>query len=1172
MTRSEQHPHPVPALCPSVSRRDLRIRGQKLRDNLAHDAAAVLIALGALFATAGATPASAQTKLLRFPDIRGDQVVFCHAGDIWLASANGGPATRLTAHPGQEVFPKFSPDGKWIAFTGQYDGDEQVYVIPATGGVPKQLTWYPARGPLSPRWGYDNQVYGWTRDGSAVLFRSFRDHFDLGDTRLYTVAAGGGNPEPLPMPYSGGGDISPDGKRVVYSPLARDFRTWKRYQGGWAQDLYIFDLASSDATNLTDNARTDRDPMWIGDRVYFASDRDGTLNIYSADPANPSDVRQLTHSAEWDVRWPSADHASGRIVYEMDGELNVLDTKSGESRGISIFVPNDGTSMRPARVSAAKQIEDFELAPKGKRALFVARGDIFTAPIEKGPTRNLTNLSTAHDKSAVWSPDGSKIAFISDKSGEDEIYLIDQDGSGEPAALTSGGEGMRFALRWAPDGKRLAFSDKEGRVWIVGAADKKLTQVADERQGQTTDYSWSPDGNFLAVGLSDSNGYSSVHIWSVADGRLRRVTGDMWSEYGAAWDPSGDYLYYLSDREFAPQVCSVEWNYVVDRETEIFALALRKDVKHPFPPESDEVETEMEGDAKGGSKDKSKAKSDDDEGDEDGDKKDASKSKKPAKPISIDWDGLAQRVARVPVDAGNYAALSAIDGHLLYVSGTPFYYGRDAGTKSALQIFSFEDREASEIVDDVKGYALSPDGSKLLVSAGKDYKLYDAKPEAKDPKTISTADLEVDRVPAEEWAAMFDEVWRRYRDFFYVPNMHGYDWEAIGARYRDLLKYVAHRSDLNYVLGEMVSELNVSHAYVSGGDFETPERPKVALPGCRFELDRDAGRHRISKIFAGQNEEERYRSPLTEIGVDARVGDYVLAIDGEDLVANDNPYRLLKNKADRPVTMTLNSRPDTKGAREVTFNPITSETDLIYLDWITHNREQVDKMTNGRAGYIHIPDMGGDGIREFIKHFYGQIRKEGLVIDVRGNGGGNVSQMLIERLRREMLRVRFVRTFDEPLTYPSVTFNGHFVCLLNETSASDGDIFPAMFKEAGLGPLIGVRSWGGVIGITDHGPLLDGGSVSVPQFGTNDRRTGEFIIEGHGVDPDIIVQNDPKSVIAGRDPQLERGVAELLRAIEGDPKRFPPRPIDPVRTQSASAGAPGGGGGAATGMGQPQSK
>ncbi|MFH1176000.1 MAG: peptidase S41, partial [Acidobacteriota bacterium] len=451
----------------------------------------------------------APTKLLRFPDIHGDKVAFCYAGDIWVAPAGGGTATRLTAHPGIEVFPKFSPDGKWIAFTGQYDGDEQVYVIPAAGGQPRQLTYYPARGPLTPRWGYDNQVYGWTVDGKAVLFRSVADHWDTSDSQLYTVSVAGGLPRPLPMPLSGAGTFSPDGTRVAYSPLFRDFRTWKRYQGGWAQDLWTFDLATRQATRITDYPGTDRDPMWIGAAIYFASDRDGTLNLYRYDTATKA-TSQVTHSKSSDVRWPSED-PSGQIAYELGGELHVLDTRNGNDAALSIFVPNDGVAMRPSQVSAEQLIEDFELSPKGERALFVARGDVFTAPIEKGPTRNLTDSPNAHDKWARWSPDGARIAFISDRSGEDEVWIANQDGTGAPEQVTSGGKAMRYSPEWSPDGTHIAFSDKEGRLFVVTVADKKAVEVAKDRRGFLRDYAWSPDGAYLAFSLNNPNGYRSIH-------------------------------------------------------------------------------------------------------------------------------------------------------------------------------------------------------------------------------------------------------------------------------------------------------------------------------------------------------------------------------------------------------------------------------------------------------------------------------------------------------------------------------------------------------------------------------------------------------------------------------------------------------------------------------------
>ena len=1114
-----------------------------MRIRLTKRLSAFALALAALLALSPAV--FAQTKLLRFPDIHDDQVVFVYGGDLWTASTSGGMATRLTAHPGLELFPKFSPDGKWIAFTGQYDGDEQVYVIPATGGVPRQLTFYPARGPLPPRWGYDNQVYGWTPDGKSILFRSLRDHFDLGDCQLYTVSVEGGMPQALPMPTSGAGDFSPDGKKMVYSPLFRDFRTWKRYEGGWAQQLYVFDLATHDAEKFTTGPRANRDPMWIGGRIYFASDRDGTLNLYVYDPASKQ-TDQLTHSKQWDVRWPGTDHKS-QIVYELGGELQILDLRTGQSRAISITVPSDGLAMRPAHISVAEQLEGIALSPKGERALLVARGDVFTAPIEKGPTRNLTHSSNAHDKWARWSPDGAKIAFISDLSGEEEVYLIDQEGSGKPEQMTQGGHAMRYAPEWAPDGKRLAFSDKDGDLYVLTLAGKQLEKIAHEKNGQLRDYTWSPDGNFLAFSLATVEGFRAVNIWSVADGQIHSVTPPLFDSDSPSWDPDGNFLYFLSNREFQPQLSRIEFNFATNRGTGIFALTLRSDGKNPFPPESDEVTVSKEGEKPAAETAKAEEKKPDTLKKEEG-KPGEKKPEKAREPLRIDFAGLEGRVTRVPVEADNYGGIHALPGYLLYLRFGSFYYGRSSYPDSALVLFSIKDRKETVLAEKVDGYAVSANGAKVLVRAGRDLKLYDAKPEGKpNPKPVSTAGLAEDRIPQQEWAEIFNEVWRRYRDFFYVKNMNGYDWQALRGQYSALLQYVSNRADLNYVLGEMVAELNVSHAYIEGGDLEIPKRAPVGLPGARLELDPAAGRYRIARIFPGQNEEEIYRSPLTEVGVNAKEGDYLLAIDGRELTARDNPYEFLRNKAANPVEWTVNSKPSLEGARKISYRPIAAETHLLYLDWVARNRAYVTQKTGGRIGYIQVPDMGASGIREFIKYYYPQIRKEGLIVDVRANGGGNVSQMLINRLRRVLLGTEFARTVEQTGTYPDATFVGPMVCLMNETSASDGDIFPYMFREAHLGPLIGKRTWGGVVGITGHGPLLDGGNVFVPESATasND---GRWVIEGHGVDPDIEVTNEPRDVIAGKDAQLDRAIAEVTKALETHPHTLPSRPADPVKT------------------------
>ena len=1087
-----------------------------------------------LLLVAAGAQADEGTRLLRFPDIYGDQVVFSYGGDLWLASTDGGTARRLTAHPGQELFARFSPDGEWVAFTGQYDGDEQVYVVPTAGGEPTRLTWYPAVGPLPPRWGYDHQVYGWTPDGEGVLFRSLRDAGGGVETKLYTVPRTGGLPQALPMPNSGAGDFSPDGSKMVYSPLFRDFRHWKRYQGGWAQDLFIFDLASYEVEPVSHTVRTERDPMWIGDKVYFSSDRDDRLNLYSFDPDSGAGD-QITNSDLWDVRWPSTDNQS-RIVYELDGQLHILDVNTGADQAIVVTVPDDGLWKRPRRISVADNIRGFDVSPKGERVVLVARGEVFTVPIEKGPTRNLTRSSGANDRAAAWSPDGKRIAYISDASREDEIWIIDQAGKGEATMVSNGHEAQLRNPLWSPDNTRIAFSDKDGKLFVVTVADGAEVEVADDIYGGIFDYKWSPDSGHLAFSLNNVPGMSRVFIWSVSGGEPRQVTSDLFDSYAPVWGTEGDYLFFISERHYVPQISDLEWNYAGNQRDGIYILALRDDVKPLFPPESDEVELEEE-----------KADEADEKKDDTKDKKDDKAEKKEEKkPVVIDFDGLGDRLMRVPVDPDNITAIATIKGHLLYSTTGPNFYGRSNAKTRKLHIYSFEDRKASEIVKSgLRAWLVTADGKKVLVRTGKGFQLYDAKMKGEEAKTVSTKGLEMDLVPTQEWEEIFEEAWRHFRDYFYVENMHGYDWVAIREQYRPQLEHVAHRSDLNYVLTEMVSELNSGHTYITGGDFEIPDRAPVGLPGALFELDQEVGFYRIVSIYRGHNAETKYRSPLTEVGVDAKAGDYVLAINGIELKGDDNPYRLLQHTTD-PVTLTLNTSPSMTGARETTYEPLSSEASLRYLGWVLGNYDRVTEMTDGKVGYLHIPDMGSSGIAEWIKWFYPQIRKQGLVVDARGNGGGNVSQWIIERLDSTLLGTRFGRTYDPPGTYPGTVFHGHMACLLSETSASDGDIFPYYFRKAGLGPLIGKRSWGGVVG-SSFTPLIDGGSVFVPRSATNDV-DGNYIIEGYGVDPDIEVENDPKSVIEGGDPQLERAVAEILDAMKRDPKQLPTRPPDPVKT------------------------
>jgi tricorn protease len=1085
------------------------------------------------------------SKLLRFPDIHKDLIVFTYAGDLWLVKATGGTAARLTAHPGLELFAKFSPDGQWIAFTAQYNGDEQVHVVSIGGGTPKQLTYYPARGPLPARWGYDNQVYGWTPDGKNVLFRSLRDTFDLTGSRLYTVPVAGGVPTPLPMPVAGAGDLSPDGKRVAYSPLFRDFRTWKRYAGGWAQDLYVFDMEATTAKRITKDPRADRDPMWIGQSVYFNSDRSGVSNIYRHDLASDK-VEQVTRHTAWDVRWPSAD-ADGQIVFELDGDLHVLDTSTGQDRAVTVYVPDDGISRQPERVSAAKHIEWFSLSPDGARALFIGRGDLFTAPVEHGLVRNLSNSPNAHERDADWSPDGKQIVYVSDWTGEEELWLVDHRGQEPARQLTRDTRARLWQPRFSPDGKHIAYADQRGKIFVIPATGGRAVEVGDEPFGQSLDYTWSPDGQFLAYSLNDATGLASVYIWSLREKRARRISEPGFHALSPAWHPKGEHLYYLSAREFQPQISQAEWNYAINRSTVILGVALHDKAENPFGPRNDEVGSKAQ---KAAEQEAAAAK-----------KPGAGAAKPGARPqppgrgplpaVRIDFERLSERVFRVPVEADNYGGLGVTESHLLFVKTDAFFYGRQPAVPPTLRALSLADRKTVDVASGLQGWSLANDGKSVLVREGEAFKAYDlsslAAGKPGEAKQVPVDKLMLQRVPAQEWQVVFNEVWRRFRDFFYVENMHGYDWAALRAKYQPLLQHVSHRSDLNYLIGEMIAELNVSHAYIAGGDEKLPARPSVALLGARFELDRAAGRYRIASIMRGQNAEQLYRSPLTEVGVNVAEGDYVLTINGQDLGPNINPYQLLQAPAGQPVELVVNRKPTRAGARTVIVEPVTSEVDLIYLAWVDRNRQRVERATGGRVGYLHIPDMGADGIREFIKWYYGQVRKEGLIVDVRGNGGGNVSQMLIERLSRKLRSVDFARNFDVPTTYPSVVFHGHMVALINETSASDGDIFPWMFRQYGLGPLIGKRTWGGIVGITDHGPLIDGGSVFVPEFG-NAAADGSWVIEGVGVSPDIEVENDPVSVLQGRDPQLERAIEEVTKAMKENPMRLPARPAPPVKT------------------------
>lgn len=1102
--------------------------------------------------------------MLRFPDVCGDRVVFTYAGDLWTASIQGGTAARLTAGPGLEMSARFSPDCKQIAFTGQYGGDSQVYVVSAAGGVPTQLTFYPAMGPLAQRWGFDNQVYGWTPDGKSVLFRSWRDSRNISDPRVFTVAITGGLPTVLPMPQSGTARFSPDGKQVVYSPKFRDFRDWDRYKGGWAQDLFIYDFAAKTAKNITNDVNTDRDPVWIGKDIYFLSDRGPHLNLYRYDTSDGK-TTQLTNYATDDARWASGDQA-GQIVYEVTGALHIYDTRANTDRALVIRVPSDLVATRASERSVKKYIEDFALSTNGERAAFTARGDIFSVPLKHGITLDLTHTPGVHEREVSWSPDGKRVAYISDQSGEEEVWVRDVDGT-NPVMLTKGVIGRLYGTQWSPDGKNIAYVDSNNRIHIVGASAGAADKVVAQDPGNMpNDYTWSPGGHYLAYSLTDKDTLQPrLYVYDLGSGKATELGHEYFNANSPAFSPDGKYLYFLGDRDWTPLMSGVELDYATNRSTEILAYALRKDVKSPFAPRNDSASSKNDAQKSGDGKD---------------DKSGSKAKSKSAAQIDdrIDFDGIDQRLMRAPIEPDNIRWVAVTPKAILYATTGAPYLGRDSAIPMKIEAWSFKQRKSDTVYTYKKPggdeggeggggagpLALSGDGNTLLVHDGKDYKAIDLSADKPKPKDVKLDGLFMRVDPKAEYAEIFNDVWRRYRDYFHVTNMNGYDWKAIRAKYQPLLKYVGDRTDLNYVMGEMIAELSNSHTYVAGGDLGLPDKPHVGLLGASFELDATSGRYRIADVFPGENDESRYRSPLTQVGVNVKAGDYILAINGTPLTADENPYRLLRVAPGQMVQLSVNARPSTDGARTVLVKPIASEMPLYYYDWVQANRDYVAKASDGKIGYLHIPDMSVDGAREFIKWYYPQLRKPGLIIDVRDNGGGFMSQTMIERLSRKLLAYNYTRGSSITGTYPEATYVGHLAALSNGTSASDGDIFSYMFKQAKLGPLIGTRTWGGVVGITGSGPLIDGGTVFVPEFTAIVGLDGKYKVEGHGVDPDIVVKENVSEQLAGKDPQLDKAIEVLQQTIKKHPLTLPPQPpaLDKappnMRPQSAASAAPAG--------------
>ena len=1078
-------------------------------------------------------------RLLRFPDIHQDKIAFMYGGDLWVAPSSGGTARRITSHPGRELFPKFSPDGKWLAFTGQYDGNFNVYVMPADGGQPKQLTFYQGGPPLSDRMGINNEVLTWTPDSKRILFLSRRDASNGWTKREFSVSIDGGLPEPLPMTEGGLMSYSPDGTKVAYNPIFRNFRTWKRYTGGLAQFIDIYDLKNNTVDQVPHTDWTDTFPMWHGNTIYFTSDRgsDHRLNLYAYDLSSKQ-IEQLTHFTDFDVMWPSL--GPDAIIFENGGYLYTFDLQGKQQKKLSISVPADHTQSMKHWTTATKQVTEFDISPEGNRAVFAARGEVFTVPAKEGSVRNLTHTMAIRERAVAWSPDARWIAYISDRTGEDEIYIMPQDGVGKEQQITSGYKGFKYQPVWSPDSKKIAWADKDLKLSYVDITEKKPVEVDKGKYGEILNYSWSSDSKWISYDKPEKNQYSVVYLYSLMERKITPVTTDMANSHSPVFDPEGKYLYFLSDRDFNEVLGNIDFEFANPKTTRVYLVTLQKDEPSPFKPQSDEAGKKDDGSSAEG-KDAAKAKDD---------AKDKDKDKDKAKDLRVDLDGIQDRVVALPTDPAVIATMTAAKGYVYY-STTPVQglSGPLPGEGSAIRAYDFKERKTKTVIEDVDRYALSFDGSKIIYQTGESdhkYGIIDAKPGDQPKKTsdgiLNLSGLRVEVNPPEEWKEMFDEVWRQERDFFFEQAMNGVDWQKEHDKYAQLVPYATDRYSLTYIMGELIGELSNSHTYVGGGDYPDLHPVNVGLLGADYELDTPSGRYRFKKIYPGQNWDGRLRSPLTEPGVNVKEGDYLLAINGRPLRAPQTPDELMVNTANDTVMLTVNSKPADDAARTIPVKPISDEGPLRQFNMIETNRKKVNAATNGRVGYVYIPDMGDEGLNEFVKQFFPQIRKEGLIVDVRYNGGGFVDQLIFERLRRILAGMDAARNWESG-TVPPIVFHGAMAAITNRYAASDGDIFSYFFKYYKLGPLIGERTWGGVRGIRGQFPLMDGGFITRPEFARYDLNS-KWVVENRGVQPDVVVENRPDLVVKGQDPQLEKAIELVMKEIQGNPKKLAPRPPD----------------------------